>query len=146
MVRCVDKPIESAMRPYPPPLSGKLKGFTLIELMVTVAILAILASIAAPQMQNQIAASRVTATTNELLAGLAQARSEAVRLGQGINFNTSSVPSRTDVSLSGDIAATPITFRPDGTTTNTGTITISNSVRTRTIQVLGSGKAFISNS
>lgn len=111
--------------------------------MVTVAILAILASIAAPAMQNQIAASRVTSTTNEMLAVLAQTRSEAVRLGTAQTPDFSKIPDRSGVSVSGDLAGSTITFRPDGTTANTGTLIIANSVRSRTIQVLGSGKALI---
>ncbi|WP_312914436.1 GspH/FimT family pseudopilin [Stenotrophomonas sp.] len=54
-------------------------GFTLVELMVTIAVLAIIASIAAPAMQGLIRANRLTATTNELVTALQLARTEAVR-------------------------------------------------------------------
>lgn len=54
-------------------------GFTLIELMVTVAVLAVLIAVAAPSFVSIINGSRLTSHANELVASLQQARMEAIR-------------------------------------------------------------------
>lgn len=54
-------------------------GFTLIELMVTIAIVAILAALAFPSFESSIRSNRVATMTNEMLASLALARTEAIR-------------------------------------------------------------------
>jgi len=59
--------------------SHRQSGFTAIELMVTVAIVAILAALALPSFQASLRSNRVATTTNEVLASLALARTEAIR-------------------------------------------------------------------
>lgn len=54
------------------------KAFTLIELMVTLAVLGIFAAIAIPSMSNLIETNRVQGATEELLSQLQYARAEAV--------------------------------------------------------------------
>jgi type IV fimbrial biogenesis protein FimT len=54
-------------------------GFTLIELMVTVALVAVIVTIAAPSYQQFIIDSRMTSQTNDFLTHLQFARSEAVK-------------------------------------------------------------------
>lgn len=56
----------------------KNKGFTLIELMVTIAVLGIIATIAAPSFGDMVAKQNLKRSTNELLGVLNQARSKAV--------------------------------------------------------------------
>lgn len=57
------------------------KGFTLIELMVTISIGAILLAIAVPSYQSFVSSSRMTAQSNDFLSALQLARSEAVKRG-----------------------------------------------------------------
>jgi type IV fimbrial biogenesis protein FimT len=54
-------------------------GFTLIELMVSVAVLAIVLALAVPNFQDFVRRNRLAATTNDLVSALALARSEAVK-------------------------------------------------------------------
>lgn len=53
-------------------------GFTLIELMVTIAVLAILMSIASPSISNQLANQRAKSTTATLNNALKEAKIESV--------------------------------------------------------------------
>lgn len=56
-------------------------GFTAIELMITVAIIAVLLGIAAPSLRDLILNARMTGLANNLMTDLAIARSEAVKRG-----------------------------------------------------------------
>ena len=58
-------------------------GFTLIELMVTVGVMAILAAIAFPSFQGVMRSNRLATTTNQVLGALALARAEAIRNTRG---------------------------------------------------------------
>ncbi|KRG52377.1 GspH/FimT family pseudopilin [Stenotrophomonas beteli] len=71
-------------------------GFTLVELMVTVMVLAVLATIAFPSFQSTIRSNRIATTSNELIASLSLARSEAVRNRRGAGVCASAAGSACD--------------------------------------------------
>lgn len=55
------------------------QGFTIIELMITLAIAAIIISFAAPSFKEAIDNNRVSSRVNDFIASLALAKSEAVK-------------------------------------------------------------------
>lgn len=55
------------------------RGFTLVELLFAVAVIAILIGVAAPNLQNAVRNSRLTTSTNNMVASLQLARSEALK-------------------------------------------------------------------
>lgn len=60
----------------------KTAGFTIIELMITIAVLGIALAIAVPNMQQFILNNRLTSQLNLLGSSLAMARSEAIKENQ----------------------------------------------------------------
>ena len=65
-------------------------GFTLIEMMVTIAILSVLAGIGGYSFLNGLPERRVIAASRDLYAGIREAQSEAINRGEEITitFNT----------------------------------------------------------
>lgn len=69
------------MTPLLPLCRTNHKGFTLVELMVTIAIAAILVAIAVPSLRGMILANRIQGAASEFQSALAIARSEAIKRG-----------------------------------------------------------------
>ena len=65
---------------------SRTRGFTLLELLITVAMVAILAAVAIPSFQDMIERNRVAATANDLVASFLTARSEAVKQERTTNI------------------------------------------------------------
>jgi len=69
---------------------NKRRGITLVELMVTIAIAAILMAVAAPAMTSFLLQGRISAHVNDLVGAINLARSEAVKRGGGVTICRSS--------------------------------------------------------
>jgi type IV fimbrial biogenesis protein FimT len=63
---------------------GICRGFTLLELMVTIAVLAILTTVGVPSFRLLVQNNRVTTQTNELVTALNVGRTEAVKRGRNV--------------------------------------------------------------
>lgn len=68
------------------PRRSSARGFTLIELVVTVTVLAILTGIAAPSLVDFMRRNRVTSQSNEFLGALRLARTTAITRGTVVSI------------------------------------------------------------
>ncbi|HBD20818.1 MAG TPA: prepilin-type cleavage/methylation domain-containing protein [Arenimonas sp.] len=105
------------------------KGFTLIELMIVVAIIAILAAIALPAYQDYIARSQVT-------AGLADIRGGVTAFEEIVNKGTPATYDNDDIGLATSTArCSAITVTAGETGTIACTLTGNPKVDAETIQL-----------
>jgi type IV fimbrial biogenesis protein FimT len=70
----------------------RCRGFTLVELMVTVAVMAILAVVALPSLRGLVNSNRLRAGANETIAVLQAARMEAIRSNRRVVACMSAAP------------------------------------------------------
>ena len=64
----------------------KPRGFTLVELVITIAVAAVLAAVAVPSFNSVLAGWRLSNVTNEVVAAVHLSRSEAVRLNRSVSL------------------------------------------------------------
>ncbi len=67
-------------------MRSRARGFTIVELMVTLMVVAILAGIAMPTMRSVMINARIKGAAQSIQNGLALARAEAVRLNMQVEF------------------------------------------------------------
>ncbi|MBW2558492.1 MAG: GspH/FimT family pseudopilin [Deltaproteobacteria bacterium] len=65
----------------------KKTGFTLIEMMIVIAVIAILSGIAAPNLQSYMAQRRLNGAARQVMTDLMAARSNAVSLNQKVKVS-----------------------------------------------------------
>ena len=68
--------------------ASQIRGFTLMEMMVTLIIAAILTSIAVPSFTNLIRRNQITTYANEFATSVNLARSEAIKRGRSISITS----------------------------------------------------------
>jgi type IV fimbrial biogenesis protein FimT len=71
---------------------NKSSGFTLIEALVVIALVAILTALAAPSFKNLIQSNSISSSVNSFLADMRFARSEAIRRGSSVVICRSTSP------------------------------------------------------
>ena len=71
-------------------VTQKKAGFTLVELMIVIAIMAILAGIAAPNFQTYMAQRRLNGAARQVMTDLMAARMKAVSLNQKVKVSFTS--------------------------------------------------------
>jgi prepilin-type N-terminal cleavage/methylation domain-containing protein len=104
-------------------MQNKHKGFTLIELMVTIAVMVIIAMMAAPSFGDMLQRQNLNKSTRELVATLNQARAKAALERREITVTLNSVVANTENTLNwapqGKVvldvrSPTTIIFMPNG--------------------------------
>ena len=118
------------------------KGFTLVELMVTIAVLGIIASIATPSISSQLANMRVKSTAATLENALKEAKAESAIRRQDVAVsynNNNTAEGRISVSsgqnygydanstITEAASAASVTFRANKTASTSMTYTICDS-------------------
>jgi type IV fimbrial biogenesis protein FimT len=100
-------------------------GFTLTELIVTVAIAAILLTVGVPSFQSMIRNNRAATHMNEMISALNLARSEAAKLGRRVSL----CPSTDQASCTGGTNWNSGWIVFTDTSTNDSTVTVGMVLR-----------------
>ena len=118
------------------------KGFTLIELMIVVAIIGILAAVAIPAYQDYTVKSKVTEASN-LVAGVKEAIAEQSDF-TGLSNNTAVAAAAMNAPLFTDIKGNYVaSVEAAGTSATTATITVTHKAASSTVPAAMGGTTII---
>lgn len=92
-------------------MPGRLRAFTLVELLIAIAILAVLMGVAIPAYNEMTLGSKLRSQANDLAAGVILARSEAIKRSQTVTLCASS----DEATCSGSWANGWVVLASDGT-------------------------------
>ena len=109
--------------PCAPRRSPACGGFTLIELMVTIALIAILGSLAAPSIQQFVSRSTIRAVSNDFSLAMQRARTEAINRNECVVMcmsSTATSASPTCIDSGSNWGVGWIVFRFPACTTSSG--------------------------
>ncbi len=150
--------------------SAERRGFTLVELLIAVAIFAILGAISIPTFQSFLAQRRLNGAARELHANLMAMRMQAVTENRWIALNIDNDhrytifrdtnqngvadtgetlvikelhPTYYDVTFDTGASTAVVTFRPNGTG-STATLRLTGATGVKTITVTSNGRVKIS--
>jgi type IV fimbrial biogenesis protein FimT len=84
-----------------PAMKRRSRGFTMMELLVTLAIAAVILAIGVPSFRDFMRNARLTGAANELLITVVRARSEAVRRQAVVSVCPSSTPDQSGATCTG---------------------------------------------
>ncbi len=119
----------------PQKLRRSSSGFTLIELMVTIAVLAIIIGIAAPSISTQLANQRIKSTVSTIESALKEAKAESIIRRQNIAviYNSASNP-KTIILQNGDDTLSTYNINDQNTVIVTTINTLPIAITTVTFQ------------
>jgi len=103
------------------------RGFTLLELMITVALMAIILGLAVPSFRDLIQNNRATTQANDLISFLQLARSEALKIGQPVTICPADVSEET-LSCGSDWSAGWMVYR-DSSAIGSGSSGVAEEIR-----------------
>lgn len=82
-----------------PTMRATARGFTLVELMVTIAVASVLVVIAVPSFRNLTVSNALTTASNDLVGALNLARIEAIKRNASVQFCSDLAASNTSDAL-----------------------------------------------